>query len=165
MGSDFRLLGEKFVIKWPLSQVEEPYIHFWHQDSGYIGARHKPYLTCLIALDHSIIKNAALSVVPFSIYKPHGILNHRSMGKIDQFQNSDSLVTIFHGELFPGEHFIPKYTIELDPGDMLIFSSMNIHGSGINITDTWRRSYLVHFSDGPILNSKGDPFWRADKLK
>jgi len=164
MGKDCRLLGEKFVIKWPSEKDKKPYIHFWHQDSAYIGAPHKPYLTCLITLDHSSIQNAALSVIPLSAFNPNCILNHTNLGKVDEFQKSDSLGIRYEGEYYPGERNIPKHAVELWPGDVLIFSSMNLHGSGINFTSNIRRSYLVHFSDGPILNAKGDLFWKADKL-
>jgi len=165
IGDTCRVMGEKFVIKWPTLDDSRPYIHFWHQDSGYIGTRHEPYLTCLIALDKSTVENAALSVIPFSKFKPLGVLNHESKGRIDEFQNSDSLAVTYGGETYPGEHHPPQFVIDLDPGDVLVFSSMNLHGSGVNSTTEVRRSYLVHYSDGIIKNSKGELFWRADNLE
>jgi len=165
LGPNCKILGEKFVIKWPTKDNTRPYIHFWHQDSAYIGAKHAPYLTCLIAIDDSTVDNAALSVVPFSHFKPNGILNHTNKGRIDEFQNSDSLAINYGDEVYPGEKYPAKHVVNLAPGDMLVFSSMNLHGSGINTTDHVRRSYLVHFSKGTILNAKGDLFWRSDNLQ
>ena len=86
-------------------------------------------------------------------------------GKVDKFQNSESLAISYDGEFYPGEKRPNQHVIDLDPGDVLVFSSLNLHGSGINRSDKVRRSYLVHFSDGIIRNAKGDTFWRCDSLE
>jgi len=165
IGPSCRLMGEKFVIKWPTENGEKPYIHFWHQDSAYIGSKHAPYLTCLIAIDKSTEENAALSVMPLTKFGSYGLSNHINKGRVDEFQKSDSLAVSYDGELYPGEKYPLKNSIDLDPGDVLVFSSLNLHGSGINRTDTVRRSYLIHYSDGVVRNSEGDLFWRCDSLE
>ncbi len=165
LGPACRIMGEKFVIKWPTEKGERPYIHFWHQDSAYIGAKHPPYLTCLIAIDRSTEENAALAVMPITKFGSYGLSNHMSKGKVDKFQRADSLAISYDGEMYPGEKRPNKHVIDLDPGDVLVFSSLNLHGSGINRSKQIRRSYLVHFSDGIIRNAKGDLFWRCDSLE
>ena len=38
----------------------------WHQDSGYLGFPHTPYITCWTAVDDMTIENGTAYVLPFS---------------------------------------------------------------------------------------------------
>jgi ectoine hydroxylase-related dioxygenase (phytanoyl-CoA dioxygenase family) len=37
----------------------------WHQDSGFIDHRHRPYLTCWIALDDMTEANGTVYLLPY----------------------------------------------------------------------------------------------------
>lgn len=61
LGNTAYLFNEQYVVK-----AAEKGIKFaWHQDSGYIGHYHKPYLSCWCALDDMTIENGTIFVLSY----------------------------------------------------------------------------------------------------
>ena len=62
LGDDAFLFHEQYVVKF--AEVGTKF--GWHQDSGYVGHYHRPYLSCWCALDDMSIENGTVSVLPYS---------------------------------------------------------------------------------------------------
>src|SRR5688500_283670 len=62
LGPEAYLFWEQYVIKC----ADKGMKFSWHQDSGYVGPNHKPYLTCWIALDDVSEENGTVYLLPFS---------------------------------------------------------------------------------------------------
>ena len=56
LGTEPLLFVEQFVVKGP----ETGAAFAWHQDSGYVGFDHRPYLTLWMAIDDATVWRAAL---------------------------------------------------------------------------------------------------------
>ena len=61
LGDTAYLFNEQYVVKAP--KVGSSFA--WHQDSGYIGHYHRPYLSCWCALDDVTEENGTIYVLPF----------------------------------------------------------------------------------------------------
>ena len=62
LGETAYLFHEQFVVKGP-----EVGMKFgWHQDSGYVGFDHRPYMSCWAALDDVSDENGTVYILPFS---------------------------------------------------------------------------------------------------
>lgn len=141
LGDEAYLFYEQFVLK-----AAEKGMHFgWHQDSGYIGYPHRPYLTCWCALDDMTIENGTVSLLPYDkagtrAWVPHTV----EAGTNDKIG--------YHGT----EEGIP---VLVPAGSIAVFSSTLFHRSGTNVTDQWRRVYLAQYSAEPILKQDGSGLW------
>ena len=62
LGDTAYLFWEQFVVK--CAEVGMDFS--WHQDSGYLGYDHTPYLSCWCALDDVDEENGTVYVLPFS---------------------------------------------------------------------------------------------------
>jgi ectoine hydroxylase-related dioxygenase (phytanoyl-CoA dioxygenase family) len=117
----------------------------WHQDSGYVGHDHRPYLSCWCALDDMSVQNGTIDVLPFS----------RAGGKkrIEHVHEpgSNDLVG-YHGE-------DPGVTVVVPAGSIAVFSSVTFHRSGSNTTNKPRRVYLAQYSAEPIMNKDNTKLW------
>src|SRR5439155_3407598 len=63
IGPDAILFYEQFFIKCGETGKE----FSWHQDSGYVGPNHKPYVTCWCALDDVSEANGTVYILPYSV--------------------------------------------------------------------------------------------------
>lgn len=70
--SDSYLFNEQFVVKGAHTGAS----FAWHQDSGYVGFDHRPYLTVWIALDDTRIENGAVYLLPRDLAKQNFIEEH-----------------------------------------------------------------------------------------
>ncbi len=150
LGDNVYLFNEQYVVK--AADTDTKFA--WHQDSGYVGHYHVPYLSCWCALDDMSIENGTIYVLPY--------------GR-DGRNTSDELITHvvdedtndkigYHGD-DPGDPAI------VPEGSIVVFSSRTFHRSGSNTTDSYRRSYLAQYSAEPIMNKEGTEFWqRADPV-
>ena len=62
-------LGEKaflFYDQYVVKAAEQGMAFSWHQDSGYLGFPHTPYVTCWTAVDDMTLANGTAYVMPFS---------------------------------------------------------------------------------------------------
>ncbi len=128
------LFNEQFVVKGAHTGAA----FGWHQDSGYVGFDHPPYLTVWIALDGCDESNGTLYLLPRDLDRETAVEPHRwDRGAKEQVG--------YHGD----EPGIPVIT---DAGGMVVFSSLTMHRSGRNTTDRRRRAYLAQYSDGPLID-------------
>jgi ectoine hydroxylase-related dioxygenase (phytanoyl-CoA dioxygenase family) len=141
LGNSTYLFWEQFVVKGP-----EVGMKFgWHQDSGYVGYDHKPYLSCWAAIDEVSEENGTVYILPFSKAgtrkRQDHIVEEGSNDKIGYF-----------GE----ESGIP---VVAPAGSIAVFSSVAFHRSSPNTSKAWRRIYLTQYSANPILTKDGSQLW------
>jgi ectoine hydroxylase-related dioxygenase (phytanoyl-CoA dioxygenase family) len=144
LGPDVYLFWEQYVIK----AADKGMKFSWHQDSGYVGPNHKPYLTCWIPLDDVSEENGTVYLLPFS---HSGI---RTWVKHERDPVSNDLVGYFGSQ-----RGIP---VVAPAGSIVCFTSYNFHSSGANMTNRMRRVYLAQYSGEIVLNDKGDIWGNAE---
>lgn len=143
LGDNAYLFNEQYVVK-----AAEVGMKFgWHQDSGYVGHYHRPYLSCWCALDDMSIENGTVFVLPYSSagMQPDDLFDHT----VEEGSNDK---VGYHGDN-PG---IPAI---VPAGSVVVFSSRTFHRSGTNTTANMRRSYLAQYSAEPIMSADGSKMW------
>ncbi len=143
LGESAYLFNEQYVVK--AAEVGTKFA--WHQDSGYVGHYHRPYLSCWCALDDMTVENGTVYVLPYQRagMQPDDLFDH-----IVEEGSNDKIG--YHGD-DPG---IPAL---VPAGSIVVFSSRTFHRSGPNTTDRMRRSYLAQYSAEPILKKDGNGTW------
>lgn len=141
LGDDVYLLWEQFVVK--AAEVGTKFA--WHQDSGYIGHDHPPYLSCWCPLDDVDEDNGTVYILPFS----RSGVRRRVEHVVEP--GSNDRVGYFGDD--PG---IPAV---LPAGGMAVFSSVTFHRSGPNTTRKPRREYLPQYSSRVIMNADHTEPW------
>lgn len=143
LGDTVYLFNEQYVVK----AADRDTKFGWHQDSGYIGHYHKPYLSCWCALDDMSVANGTISVLSYERagMKPDDLFDH-----VVEEGTNDKVG--YHGT-DPGEPVI------VPAGSIVVFSSRTFHRSGANTTDRMRRSYLAQYSSEPILTKDHSKVW------
>ncbi len=151
LGDTVYLFNEQYVVKAPEKGTQ----FAWHQDSGYIGHYHTPYLSCWCSLDDMTIENGTIYVLPYDRagMTPDDLFDHEvEAGTNDKvgYQGDD-----------PG---IPAL---VPAGSVVVFSSRTFHRSGANTSARVRRSYLAQYSREVIRTKDGQrnwgqavPFWQ-----
>ena len=117
----------------------------WHQDSGYIGHDHPPYLTCWCTLDDVTEENGTVYLLPYSRAGGRDLVPH-----IKDPATNDK-VGYFGDD--------PGIPLILPAGSIACFSSTVFHRSGFNTTDKMRRIYLAQYSAEPLLKADGSGPW------
>lgn len=62
IGVNAFLFYDQYVVK----AAEQGMSFSWHQDSGYLGFPHTPYITCWTAVDDMTLDNGTAHIMPFS---------------------------------------------------------------------------------------------------
>ncbi len=146
LGPQVQFFLDQFVVKGP-----EVGMKFgWHQDGGYVGFPHRPYLTCWITLDDMSAANGTISVLPYNRAGGTEVKLHiREAGTNDMVG--------YHGNDL-GD------LVEIPAGSIVVFSSQTFHKSGPNTTNALRRAYLCQYTAEPLYKPDGtlqiwaDPF-------
>jgi ectoine hydroxylase-related dioxygenase (phytanoyl-CoA dioxygenase family) len=133
LGDEVFLFNDQYVVK----GAEVGTSFAWHQDSGYVGYQHPPYLTCWCALDDMSEANGTVHLLPYDRAGTREVVAHR------QDERTNDLV----GYSGPD----PGIAIEVPAGSIACFSSTVFHRSGANTTRALRRAYIVQYSREPIL--------------
>jgi ectoine hydroxylase-related dioxygenase (phytanoyl-CoA dioxygenase family) len=143
LGDEVYLFNEQYVVK----AAETGMSFAWHQDSGYIGHYHKPYLSCWCALDDMSEENGTISVLPYERARmtPDDLFEHT----VEEGTN-DKVG-------YKGDD--PGILAIVPAGSIVVFSSRTLHRSGANTTDRMRRSYLAQYSSEPIMKKDGSGIW------
>lgn len=143
LGDEAFLFNEQYVVK--AAEVGTKFA--WHQDSGYIGHYHRPYLSCWCALDDMTEENGTIYVLPYSRagMTPDDLIEHT----VEEGTNDK---VGYRGD-DPGDPVI------VPAGSIAVFSSRTFHRSGQNSTDKMRRSYLAQYSAEPIMNKENTELW------
>jgi ectoine hydroxylase-related dioxygenase (phytanoyl-CoA dioxygenase family) len=141
LGPDVFMFNEQYVVK-----AAEVGLKFaWHQDSGYIGHPHRPYLSCWCALDDMTVENGTIDVLPYDRAGTKQVVEH----KLDPVLND----RIGYTGSDPGEPVI------VPAGSIAVFSSVCLHRSGANVTSKPRRVWLAQYSAEPIMTKDGNKVW------
>ena len=143
LGENAYLFNEQYVVK----AAEQGIKFAWHQDSGYIGHYHRPYLSCWCALDDMRIENGTIFVLSYAEagMTPDDIFDH-----VVEEGTNDKVG--YHGAN-------PGIPCLVPAGSVVVFSSRTFHRSGPNTTPNMRRSYLAQYSAEPILKKDGSGPW------
>ena len=141
LGDEAYLFHEQYVIK----AAEKGMKFGWHQDSGYVGHPHKPYLTCWCTLDDVNEENGSIYILPYS---RAGV---REMVKHSREDGSNDMVGYFGDD--------PGILVVVPVGSVAVFSSVCFHRSGPNRTNKMRRVYLPQYSAEPITTPDGAKLW------
>ncbi|HEX2411299.1 MAG TPA: phytanoyl-CoA dioxygenase family protein [Solirubrobacteraceae bacterium] len=131
------MFNEQYVIK----AAERGMKFSWHQDSGFVGYPHRPYLTCWITLDDVSEANGTVSLVPYERAGTRDVVEHV------KDERTGDMVGYFGAD--PGD------PVTAPAGSIACFSSTLFHRSGPNTTDRMRRVYVVQYSAEPILDERG----------
>lgn len=110
----------------------------WHQDSGYLGIPHRPYVTCWTAVDDMTLENGTAFVLPFSTVGIRTLVEH-----VLDLESGD------RQGYFGKEEGVP---IIVPAGSVAVFTSVSFHRSGVNISDRRRRAYVTQYSPEIILS-------------
>ncbi len=141
LGPDVYLFHEQYVVK----AAEKGGKFSWHQDSGYVGGQHQPYLSCWVTLDDVSEANGTVYLLP---YERAGI-RERVEHRVDE--ESGDKVGYFGDDA--GDPIV------CPAGSVACFSSTVFHRSGPNTTDKMRRIYLPQYSAEPIVKADGSALW------
>ena len=72
IGDTSYLFYDQYVVK-----AAEKGIKFsWHQDSGYLGFLHRPYVTVWAAVDDMTLENGTVDVLPYSTVGIRSLVEH-----------------------------------------------------------------------------------------
>lgn len=150
LGDNVYLFNEQYVVKAADTDTK----FNWHQDSGYVGHYHAPYLSCWCALDDMTEENGTIYVLPYG--RDGRASTDELIDHVVEAGSNDKVG--YHGD-DPGDPAI------VPAGSIVVFSSRTFHRSGANKTDHFRRSYLAQYSSEPIMNKDGSQLWRrADPI-
>ena len=143
LGDSVYLFNEQYVVK----AADRDTKFAWHQDLGYIGHYHKPYLSCWCALDDMSEANGTISVLSYERagMQPDDLFDH-----VVEEGTNDKVG--YHGS-------DPGIPVIVPAGSIVVFSSRTFHRSGANRTDKMRRSYLAQYSKEPIMTKDNSKIW------
>jgi ectoine hydroxylase-related dioxygenase (phytanoyl-CoA dioxygenase family) len=134
LGPTAYLFNEQFVVKGAGTGAS----FAWHQDSGYVGFDHAPYVTLWCALDDATLENGCLHVLARSLDDAAGVLPHR-------WDEAGSEMVGYEGEQ-------AGTALPCKAGTIVVLSSLTLHRSGPNSTGRVRRAYVCQYSAEPILH-------------
>lgn len=144
IGDNAYLFYDQYVVK-----AAEKGIKFsWHQDSGYLGFPHRPYITCWCAVDDMTLENGTAYVMPYSTIGIRTLVEHvrdpESGDKIGYFGKE------------------PGFPAIVPAGSVVVFSSLTFHRSGANNTKNMRRAYVTQYSPDVVFDpATGQPMHLA----
>ncbi len=143
LGDTVYLFNEQYVVKTPEKGTQ----FAWHQDSGYIGHYHTPYLSCWCSLDDMTIENGTIFVLPYDRagMKPEDLFDH-------QVESETNDKVGYRGD-------DPGLPALVPAGSVVVFSSRTFHRSGVNTSPNVRRSYLAQYSKEVIRTKDGESNW------
>lgn len=126
VGADADLYYNQVVIKAPEKGMQ----FGWHQDSGYMRTVPLEYITCWTAISRSTLENGCIWVIPGS--HKRGLITHARV------ENTNSTDAVIESE----EGAIP---VEMERGQVAIFSSLTLHKSGPNVSREPRVGYVPQY--------------------
>ena len=125
IGPDADLYYNQIVTKPP----EKGRYFGWHQDSGYVLTEPLDYITCWTAISRTFIENGCIWIIPGS--HKWGLQEHVYSEEFREYQ-----VKVDETDAIP---------VEMQPGQVAIFSSLLLHKSGANVSKEIRRGYVPQY--------------------
>ena len=141
LGENAYLFNEQYVVK--CAEVGMKFA--WHQDSGYVGYDHAPYLSCWCALDDMTIENGTVYMLPYARAGTREWVRHTPEA------GTNDLVGYLGSD--PGE------PVRCPAGSIAVFSSVCFHRSGVNTTPNMRRVYLAQYTREVLRKPDGSGPW------
>ncbi len=140
IGPDADLYYNQCVIKPP-----ERGRHFgWHQDSGYTTTEPLEYVTCWTAISRTFVENGCIWILPGS--HRQGVRPH---ARNEAERSLDAVVEDESGAI----------PVEMQPGQVAVFSSLLLHKSGPNTSGEIRRGFVPQYHvPGASLVKTGQPW-------
>jgi phytanoyl-CoA hydroxylase len=140
VGPDADLYYNQVVIKSPRQGRQ----FGWHQDSGYTTTVPLAYITCWTAITATTRANGCIWLIPGSHHR--GLLPHAQNTEHDSW---DAVLEDERGAI----------PVEMEPGQVAIFSSLMLHRSGPNTSDGPRFGYVPQYHvAGARMASSGQPW-------
>ena len=145
IGENAFLFYDQYVVK----SAEQGTSFSWHQDGGYLGFPHEPYVTVWAAVDDMSVENGTTYVLPFSRAGIRTVVEHKrdekTGDKVGYFGKETGVAAV-----------VPA-------GSLVVFSSLSFHRSGPNTTNRMRRAYVTQYSPSPIVRPEtNEPFHLAE---
>ena len=128
IGDTAFLFYDQYVVK----AAEQGMSFSWHQDSGYLGFPHTPYVTCWTAVDDMTLDNGTAYIMPFSHIGIRTLVEH-------EYDEKTGDKAGYFGD-------VPGVPAIVPAGSVVVFSSLSFHRSGTNITNQMRRAYVTQYS-------------------
>tara|TARA_B100001123_G_scaffold196976_1_gene224335 strand:- start:465 stop:1214 length:750 start_codon:yes stop_codon:yes gene_type:complete len=128
IGDTAFLFYDQYVVK----AAEQGMSFSWHQDSGYLGFPHTPYVTCWTAVDDMTLDNGTAYIMPFSHIGIRTLVEH-------EYDEKTGDKAGYFGDARGVPAIVPA-------GSVVVFSSLSFHRSGTNITNQMRRAYVTQYS-------------------
>ena len=138
IGDTAYLFWEQFVVKGTDKKGAE---FTWHQDSGYVDYKHKPYVNAWIPLDNVNEENGTVYLLPYALAGTKEKVEHKPVTGSNDREG-----------YFGPEKGIPA---NCPAGSIVVFSSTCFHRSGANNTKKMRRAYAIQFSPEIIYEADG----------
>ena len=127
MGDDLVCMGDEAQLKPPRVGSAHP----WHQDQLYYSGLVNPFVTLWLAVDPATQANGCIQVIPGS--HQAGMLPRQDSSKAWFEEGEVDTRGAIHAEL--------------EPGDVLAFHSLVLHGSDANHTSQARKSFIWRYMD------------------
>jgi len=144
IGPTAYLFYDQYVVK----AAEHGMAFSWHQDSGYLGFSHRPYVSCWCAVDDMTLENGAPFIMPYSTIGIRSLVEH-----IRDPITGDKAGYFGQAEGVPA--LVPA-------GSVVVFSSLTFHRSGPNTSSKMRRAYVTQYSSEIICRpGENDPMHLA----
>jgi phytanoyl-CoA hydroxylase len=138
---------EQFLAKKPNKSAAE---FAMHQDLGYWPKTKNTWTaTCSLAMNDADVENGCLQVVPGS-NKESALRQHRpkDYGSSDgEGINRDETHTLVIDHL-PTDEIV---YLPVKRGSITVHDERIVHGSGGNMTDNWRKTYVMAFRDANTI--------------
>ena len=143
IGPDADLYYNQVVIKPP-----EEGLHFgWHQDSGYTVTEPLEYMTCWTAISRTDVENGCIWIIPGS--HKRGLIEHCWN---ERDRSTDAVLDNEEGAI----------PVEMQRGQVAVFSSLMLHRSGPNVSSETRKGYVPQYHVPNVRQKKtGKPFGDA----
>jgi len=150
-----QLAGDRMQIDYDQLLAKRPHkedaIFPWHQDSAYWPPfKSEPTTTTMwLAIDNSTCENGCMRFLPGSHKEPslrsHIPANgktreeaHALVCNVDDTENGPDL-----------SHYVP-----IRRGDITVHNERVVHGSGPNLSDGWRRAYVIAFRKSECIEEE-----------
>lgn len=139
-GPDVQLHHTKLFVKPPEKGSPFP----MHQDYPFFPHERHSMIAAIVHFDDAPLEKGCLRVIPGS--HRHGPIDHEPAG----------------GWHLPFEQYPLESAVALpaEAGDVLFFSYLTVHGSGVNTSDEARTTLLIQMrdpADVPLDNTSGEP--------
>ncbi len=134
IGKTPHLFNEQFVVKGPKTGSA----FGWHQDGGYVGFEHNPYISVWFALDDTTEDNGPVFVLPRNLRHDTALIEHHWDPEAKEMVG-------YKGADLGLAAVVPA-------GSIVLFSSVTLHRSSRNTTEKSRRAYLAQYSSEALID-------------